>query len=379
MGASAEQPEIDAAAVRRLGESLGFGLVGFTPAQPSDYREEFRRWLADGKHGEMEYLNRNVETRLDPCELVDGAQSIIVVADFYDAPRPEPANPKPTVAVGRIARYARGDDYHKVMKKRLHTLADALRENHAGEAFRVAVDTAPVLEREHAARAGLGWTGKHTLLIHPRKGSWMLLGVIVTTLRLHGDGQSALPTSYCGTCTRCIDACPTDCITPYSIDASRCISYLTLEHRGPIPPELHAPIGGWIAGCDVCQEVCPFNQQPGPKATNAVKPNPAYGPRPGFDPGPRLLDLLGWSAEDRQQAFIKSALKRVKLDMLKRNALIAAGNYLLSHEDALLRKRIEELAEAQDEVELVRITAKQVLAFRLQSPAVEQHRPPSGQ
>lgn len=361
MGRSVEPSETDAAAVQRLGESLGFGLVGFAPALPSDYSDELRRWLADGKHGEMDYLNRNVETRLDPCELVEGAQSVVVAADFYHAPQSETPDPTSDKPMGRIARYARGDDYHKVMKKRLHGLADALRERHPDETFRVAVDTAPVLEREHAARAGLGWTGKHTLLIHPRKGSWMLLGVVVTTLRLHPDDEPTTPESHCGTCTRCIDACPTDCITPYSVDASRCISYLTLEHRGPITPSLHEPMGDWVAGCDVCQEVCPFNQASGDGYRGSdTQINPAYIPRAAFDPGLPLLELLGWSADDRQHAFIKSALKRVKLDMLKRNALIAAGNHLARHDDPTLRKRLLELVDDQNESELVRLTARQV-------------------
>lgn len=361
MGVPVKHPETDAATVRRLGESLGFGLVGFAPAMPSDYRDELRGWLADGKHGEMDYLNRNVETRLDPCELVEGAQSIIVAADFYHKPQPPTPHPTADKPLGRIARYARGDDYHKVMKKRLHTMADTLRERHPAGAFRVAVDTAPVLEREHAARAGLGWTGKHTLLIHPRKGSWMLLGVIVTTLRLHTDNEPRPPESHCGTCTRCIDACPTDCITPYSVDASRCISYLTLEHRGPIAPGLHEPMGDWVAGCDVCQQVCPFNRASGGGHRGSDTPiNPAYIPRAVFDPGLPLLELLDWSAEDRQQAFIKSALKRVKLDMLKRNALIAAGNYLSREDDPALRKRVRELVDDRNESELVRLTARQV-------------------
>ncbi len=172
----------------------------------------------------------------------------------------------------RIARYAQGDDYHKVMTKRLHRMADAPREQFPDEQFKCTVDTAPILEREHAERAGLGWCGKHTLLIHPRFGSWMLLGTIVTTLKLQTSSEANYPVAllppsdHCGTCTRCIDACPTQCIANpddtghRSVDAKRCISYLTLEHRSLIDLSLHEPMGDWIAGCDVCQSVCPYNQ-----------------------------------------------------------------------------------------------------------------------
>lgn len=352
---------------RERAQSEGFGLVGFTPARISDYVDEMRDWLAAGKHGEMDYLARHVQARLDPSEMIEGARSVMVVADFYGMPRSETCSPPSDIPTGRIARYARGDDYHKVIKKRLHRLADLLQDRYPTESFRVAVDTAPIVEREHATRAGLGWIGKHTLLIHPRKGSWMLLGVIVTTLDLGAEDTArasvnAGATSHCGTCTRCIDACPTDCITPYSVDASRCISYLTLEHRGAIPANLHESMGDWVAGCDICQEVCPFNQDSGDRARDSdVEVNAAYVSRPMFDPGPPLLELLGWSAEDRQQAFIKSALKRIKLDMLKRNALIAAGNTLAKSEDTALRSRVAELTEDTSESDLVRETARQVL------------------
>ncbi len=360
----------NAESVQRLGESLGFELIGITPAAPSAFAEQMHAWLAAGKQGEMGYLARNILLRLDPAELVPGARSVIVVADFYAKPSStEGMVGGPDAPVGRIARYARGDDYHRVIKKRLHALADSLRGQFPGETFRVAVDTAPVLEREHASRAGLGWVGKHTLLIHPKKGSWMLLGVIVTSLVFEDTTDARRPAapvtgpSHCGTCTRCIDACPTDCITPYSVDASHCISYLTLEHRGPIDPALHRDMGDWVAGCDVCQEVCPFNQASGDRGhISEGGINPAYAPRPEFDPGPPLLDLLGWSAEDRQNAFIKSALKRVKLDMINRNALIAAGNHLVKHHDGPLLERVQLLADDEAEPELVRETAKQVLA-----------------
>jgi epoxyqueuosine reductase len=379
-----------AQAVYRLGESLGFSLMGIAPAERTPYEEHIRRWLAAGRHGEMAYLSDQIEQRLDPAALVPGAASVICVGDLYagrdqgtQGPRDlgeERMDSTPRSLLpprGRIARYAHGDDYHRVMKKRLHELADALRERWPEHTFRTTVDTAPTLEREHARRAGLGWVGKHTLLIHPRLGSYFFLGEIITTLPLQSsDAPPRAVTDHCGSCTRCIDACPTRCITPHSVDASRCISYLTLEHRGPIAPVLHEPMGDWIAGCDVCQEVCPFNgeRDPGiegprgqgkdfflPSVPGSLGPSApsSYSRRLPAIP---LLDLLNWSADDRQRAFERSALKRLKLDQLKRNALIAAGNWLLHHDDPPLRARIEALANDETESSLVRDTARQALA-----------------
>jgi epoxyqueuosine reductase len=231
-------------------------------------------------------------------------------------------------------------------------MADALRQSEPEHDFRCAVDTAPLLEREHAHRAGIGWVGKHTLLIHPQRGSWMLLGGIVTTLAIEHDDARPMP-DHCGTCTRCIDACPTDCITPYAVDASRCVGYLTIEHRGAIDATLHEAMGDWIAGCDICQEVCPYNSE-------GTEHHAAYAMRP---PGPaaQLLDVLGWDAPRRQDALVRSALKRIKLDMWKRNALIAAGNYLLEHDHAELRGRIKQIATDENEPPMVRQTAVQTL------------------
>ena len=366
--------------VQRLATEQGFALAGVARAEPSDHRQYIRQWLGENKHGQMAYLADHLDKRLDPRKLLPGAQSIICVADRYhqSAPPDEPGEqttpPRspdtPPTPTGHIARYAWGDDYHRVMKKRLFALTDTLRQQWPGHEYKAAVDTAPILEREHALRAGLGWVGKHTLLIHPQMGSWLLLGQIVTTLPIEDDpplGTTTIEPDHCGTCTRCIDACPTDCITPYELDAQRCISYLTLEHRGPIEPSLHTQMGDWVAGCDVCQEVCPFNQEDridtivGHSDTEHTAPiHPRYTPRP---PGPAisLLELLNWDADARQSAFQSSALKRIKLDMLKRNALIAAGNYLASHDDAPLLLRIQQLAQEADEPELVRSTAKQIL------------------
>lgn len=340
-------------------KSLGFALAGVVASTPSEYEREYRDWLQSGAHGEMEYLARNVEARLDPSNLLEGAKSIIVVADQY-ADRSQDASGMPDPAGsarGRIARYARGDDYHRVMKKRLHALSDGLREQFPEAAFRAFVDTAPVLEREHAARAGLGWIGKHTLLIHPRRGSWLLLGGILTTLNLEPPRAQRVEPDHCGTCSRCIDACPTDAITPYRVDASRCISYLTIEHRSSIDPEFHQALGDWIFGCDICQEVCPHNStRTGKVPTGRI--HPAYTPkRVSFD----LLEVLGWTEEDRRIAVAKSAMKRARLDMFQRNAIIAAGNSLRSRDDPYLRQKITHLANDREASGQVRDTARAVL------------------
>jgi len=338
--------------IREMAEGLGFALAGFAPIQRTERGEYIVQWLNDGKHGQMHYMANNLPVRLDPAQLLPDSRAIICVADQYAHAAPE--NQPTQEPFGRIARYAWGDDYHKVIKKRLFQIADQLREQFPDEQFKTVVDTAPLLEREHAERAGLGWIGKHTLLIHPALGSWLLLGAIVTTLPVEPDEKQTAITDHCGTCTRCIDACPTDCIEPYKLDASRCISYLTIEHRELIDEDLQQQMGDWVAGCDVCQEVCPHN-------TSGIDgmPLPVYQPR-SYAHGLNLLELLNWEAEDRQTTFQGSALKRIKLDMLKRNALIAAGNYLYSHEDDALGKRIQELTADPSQPDLVRDTAKQV-------------------
>jgi len=245
------------------------------------------------------------------------------------------------------------DDYHAVLKKRLHRLADDLRQRWPDEAFRACVDTAPVLEREHHRRAGLGWVGKNTMLIHPFRGSHLLLGEIITTLAAEPDEPMH---DHCGTCTRCIDACPTQCITPHQLDASRCISYLTIEHRGSIDSSLHSAMGDWMYGCDVCQEVCPYNA---PQRGQTAQPPPEdYGPpRPGaMDP----LEVLRWTEDDRRDAFTRSAMKRAKLNQIKRNALIVLGNDAAAADPDVV-ERIRAIASDPAEDELVRHTARQVL------------------
>jgi epoxyqueuosine reductase len=321
----------------------GFGLVGVCRAEASEQGDRFRAWLAAGKHGEMGYLAEHLDKRLDVRRLIataDGgpARSVIVVADAYEAGPTPAAEDRATdegdaEPAGRIARYAWGDDYHRVMKKRLHASADRLRELYPDEAFKACVDTAPVMEREHAARAGLGWIGKHTLLIHPRHGSYLLLGALVTSLELAEEDRSGRDLSRltagggCGTCTRCIEACPTGCITPYSVDASRCISYLTIEHRGAIAEALKPAMGDWLAGCDVCQQVCPWNgfdAAGGASAYRVPLPvRPSYRPRTVALP---LAAVARWDEAERAAVVRGSALKRIKLGMWRRNAAVALAN-----------------------------------------------------
>jgi epoxyqueuosine reductase len=348
--------ELKAKIIDRCRE-LGFALAGIADAVPTEYERELLDWLAAGQHGEMEYLRRNVELRIDPRTMVPGAKSVICVADRYDGETSKRLYVETsTAAFGRIARYARGDDYHVVMRKRLSNLCKELAAEHPGETFRACVDTAPVLEREIAQRAGIGAVGKNTLILERGVGSYLLLGEIITTLQLTASQPTA--PDPCGTCTRCIDSCPTEAISPagWSVDATRCISYLTIEHRGAIDERYHEAMSDWIFGCDICQEVCPHNQDTSRSRQAAV--NPAYVPRrDGFD----LLEILGWNEDARRAAFTKSAMKRARLEMMKRNALIAAGNAIRRTQNEGLLLQIHRIAQDFAESEVVRLTARQVL------------------
>lgn len=297
---------------------LGFALAGVCGLEPSAYWSQFESWIAAGKHGSMAYLGEQAEQRLDPARLLAGARSAIVVADVYATRADGPDEPLGE-REGRVARYARGKDYHQTMKRRLHALADRLRDQIPGSEFRTFVDIVPVNERELAVRAGLGWVGKHTLVIHPRMGSWFLLGGLLTTLELERPASQGVVTDHCGTCTRCIDACPTGAIEAYSVDARRCISYLTIEHRGEIEAGLAERLGGWFYGCDVCQEVCPHNSARGVETLpgEATRVHEAYAPqRDRVD----LVEVLGWDEEGKRRALAGTGVKRATLEMLKRNA-----------------------------------------------------------
>ncbi len=303
--------------IKDLAAGLGFDRCGITAAEPIGRAAYFRRWLDAGRAGSMEYLHSQFKKRVDARELLSGAKSVIVVALSYYQPDQTGLRDDHS-SRGRVAKYAWGDDYHTVVKEKLFAMADRMRGELA-EAFeaKACVDTAPLVERELAAAAGIGWIGKNTMVLDQRAGSYFFLGALVTTLELPADEPV---TDHCGTCTACLDACPTNAFpAPYEMDASRCISYLTIEHRGDIPRDLKPKMGNWIFGCDVCQEVCPYNRDP------PVTGEPRFAVRsPG--PQPKLDEILNWSIEDYRKQLRGSAMKRAKLDMLKRNSGIARDN-----------------------------------------------------
>jgi epoxyqueuosine reductase len=298
------------AQIKQRAKKIGFDLVGIAPAHPSSYKQYFRDWLDNGNAGEMDYLHRRFDERVDPATYLPGARSVICVAMNYHVPVDAASSEH-----GRIAQYALGDDYHELLKSRLFELADWLREISPDAQTRAAVDTAPVMEKELAAQAGIGWMGKNTCIINEHIGSWIFLGEIITTLELPADEPAI---DRCGTCRRCIDACPTQAITEaYQLDARRCISYLTIEHRQEIAAEFHASIGEWLYGCDICQDVCPWNGKA--IATDQFQPRFADG---RID----LHELLNWRDEDYREKLRGSAMKRVKLPILQRNAKIVLQN-----------------------------------------------------
>jgi epoxyqueuosine reductase len=308
----------------------GFALAGVAEARASDRADAFRAWIAAGKQGGMAYLAAELERRLDPRLLVPGAASVLCVADRYADGRPDRRIP----GYGRIARYARGEDYHVVIRARLEALAAELLRAHPEHRFRVCVDTAPLLEREHAERAGLGRIGKHTLLIGSGgAGSWLLLGAIVSTLAFAPRRADGLPVGAdaadpCGGCTRCIDACPTGAITPWSVDASRCVSALTIEERGPVDASFAGRTGDWLFGCDDCQEACPHSQPT--RRSRAAGVHEAY--RSGGAAAMPLLEVLAWDDEAYERARFNEVLRRADLSMWRRNAALAAGSALRSGE-----------------------------------------------
>ena len=303
--------------VKVLALEEGFEKCGVARAESIDRAAYLRAWLDAGRAGSMDYLHRYFQQRTDARNLLDSAKSVIVVALSYHQQPPKDSieDDRPR---GQVAMYAWGADYHRVIKKKLHRMADAIRaESDEDVVTRACVDTARLLERELAAAAGIGWIGKNTLVLDQKVGSYFFLGEIVTTLQIAPDEPMA---DHCGTCTRCLDACPTQAFPqPYEMDASRCISYLTIERRQPISGDLHASMKDWIFGCDVCQQVCPYNQDA------PLTREPSFKARPP-SPRPVLEDVIAWSADDYQQQLQGSAMKRATLPMLQRNARIALAN-----------------------------------------------------
>jgi epoxyqueuosine reductase len=306
--------------VKAQARRLGFDLVGVTTPEPPPHYPKFLEWLQAGRHGEMGYLarERSRQRRADPRRILPECRSILVLGVHHQPPLP--AAPEGEPPHGRVAAYAWGDDYHDVLVGRLQAL-HAFIERLVGRpvAARGYTDTGPLLERDLAQRAGLGWIGKNTCLINPQAGSYFLLAELLLDLPLAVD--EPLETDHCGTCTRCIEACPTACILPdRTLDARRCISYLTIELKGPIPADLRPQMGSWVFGCDVCQAVCPWNQRFAPEHGD-----PAFAPRP-LVPAPDLVQELALTPEDFNRKFKGSPVKRAKRRGYLRNVAVALGN-----------------------------------------------------
>ncbi|MFO0799757.1 MAG: tRNA epoxyqueuosine(34) reductase QueG [Gemmataceae bacterium] len=287
---------------------LGFSLSGVAPATDADGFAHFAAWLDRGYAGEMGYLHKHRAERRHPASILDGVRSVLMLGMEYGAA----ASPGPA----RVAKYAAGPDYHRYLWDRLNDLAAWLVAAAPGSAAEAVADTAPLLERDFARRAGLGWVGKNTMLIHPARGSFFFLGALLTTLDLPADAPFA--GSHCGTCTACLTACPTGAfVAPYVLDATRCISYLTIELRGAVPAELREPLGNWLYGCDVCQDVCPWNRKAGESAAFPHDPGLAR-----LDP----VELLGLDEAAFRERFKRTSLWRNRRPGLLRNAALVLGN-----------------------------------------------------
>jgi epoxyqueuosine reductase len=329
--------------VKQKAHELGFDLCGIAPAETFPELSFLREWLDRGYAGEMSYLERSAARRADVRAVVPGARSVIVTGTVYNTDRPY-SNGLASPDVALIARYAWGDDYHHVLNARLDTLVAWMREV-SPEPFdaRAYVDTGPVQERVFAQYAGLGWIGKNTCLINRELGSWLFLSEIICTLALEPDTQGL---EQCGSCTRCLDACPTGALVESGVlDSNRCLSYLTIELRTGIPEEHRASLGAHVYGCDICQEVCPYNQVP-PRSGDA-----AWQPRAALDL-PRLVDL--WRRPDAElRTIVKgSAMTRAKLTGLRRNMAVAVGNTGNAEAIAALAEESDERPSAEDEMVL---------------------------
>jgi epoxyqueuosine reductase len=329
-------------ALRTEAARLGFVSVGVTSAVHS-FAEGLESWLASGAHGDMEWMEARADQRSGPQALWPQAQSVIMLAMSY-APGHDPLALAEAKSRGRISVYAQGKDYHDVIKKALKALARWLVER-TGCDLKVFVDTAPVMEKPLGMQAGLGWQGKHSNLVSRIHGSWLFLGAIYTSLPAAELGLDAPEADACGSCTACHAACPTDAFTgPYKVDARRCISYLTIEHKGPIPQEFRRAMGNRIYGCDDCLAVCPWN-----KFAQSAQANIAFAPRAELV-APALADLLALDDAAFRQVFSGSPIKRIGRDRMVRNAAIAAGNSedlgLIAPLTALLDDASETVSEA---------------------------------
>ena len=299
--------------IRARAQELGIQKIGIARAERLDIEgERLRQWVERGYSGSMSWMGRNVERRVDPREVLTGANSVLVAAVNYYTDIQHSDDP----STGKISRYAWGDDYHDVVKKKLDLLLEYIKTVCPDAEGRVYVDTGPIMEKVWAQRAGIGWEGKHTNVISIEYGSWIFLGEILLTLELEYDAPAL---DHCGTCTLCIDVCPTDAISePYVVDSNRCISYLTIEHRGEIAVSLGENFDRWVYGCDICQDVCPWNEKfASPSSTDAFLPRER-------NIAPPLAGLIGMTQEEFSRSFSKSPIKRTKLSGLQRNARVVA-------------------------------------------------------
>jgi epoxyqueuosine reductase len=301
--------------IKEHAHSLGFELAGIAPATEADGFAHLQDWLAQGYAGEMGYMARHADARRHPEAILPSVRSVVMVGINY---KQTAGSGQQADNTGRISIYAGGRDYHDVLREKLKSLLCWIQEQSPGAHGRAVIDTAPLLERDFARRAGLGWFGKNTMLLHKQLGSYFFIGALLLDLPLQADEPFA--TSHCGTCTRCLDACPTDAfVGPYQLDARRCISYLTIELRGPIAEALRPMMDDWIFGCDVCQDVCPWNRKAPLGQEAALQAKAA-------DLLPDLLELLALSEEEFRERFRHTPMMRTRRAGLLRNAAIALGN-----------------------------------------------------
>ncbi len=320
----AGQPADNAIGMARLAEKikswggqLGFQQVGICDTELELHEQYLLRWLKLGRHGEMHYMARHGTRRSRPQELIPGTLRVISVRMDYQAPARPLQSVLDDADAACVSRYALGRDYHKVIRRRLQTLADRITEETGPFGYRAFVDSAPVLEKALAEKAGLGWIGKHSNLLNEQAGSWFFLGELYTDLPLPVDIPA---TDHCGSCRRCLDACPTNAIVgPYEVDARRCISYLTIELKGSIPTHLRKPMGNRIYGCDDCQLVCPFNKF----AEDTQEQD--FQPRHSLD-DVSLVSLFHWTAEEFDQRMAGSPIRRIGYECWLRNIAVALGN-----------------------------------------------------
>lgn len=333
-----------AESIKQWGLNLGFQQVGIADTQLQSYKDKLDQWLANNYHGEMQFMEKHGDKRSHPEQLIPNTVRIISARMNYLPADPQIIETLNDPLKGFISRYAVGRDYHKLMRKRLQKLTDKISQCVNNFGYRAFVDSAPVLEKPIAEKAGLGWIGKNTLLINNKAGSWFFLGELYTDLPLPCDQPA---TNHCGSCTACIDICPTKAIVgPYQLDARRCISYLTIELRGSIPHEFRPLMGNRIYGCDDCQLICPWNKFAKPTDEKD------FHPRHGLN-SPQLIDLFSWTEQQFLERTEGSAIKRIGYECWLRNIAVALGNApfseeiicalqtRLNHHSALVREHVQ--------------------------------------